>query len=336
MEGQTQQGGLVPGETVIAGIGQGYWEVTPLQLAHAWPPSPDAACLTRRALVMATRTLAMRSHAAANPPSGPSLIKNSKDWDVINEGMRAVIYSGGTGNRRWRLNDGFPYRIAGKSGTAERFSRTSPTPITPTRTRRIWPRVTARGSRRITPRKIRRSPWPPCWKPVRGARRMPARSCARFRCVAGDAQGGAVPPCVRCPLPMPASVRSAGSTPQSVCLRRIPEDPRPMSGAGSSSAERHAMIDTLHPLHRFLRRILTRPRIDLPLAFALSAAGWAWSRCTAPATQPGAGRRPGGALRAGRCAAAADFAHSAIGIAQLDAVAVRRQHMLAGGGGGAG
>ena len=57
----------------------------------------------------------------ANPATGPSLISKPSNWNVINEGMRAVIISGsGKG-----LNTGFPYEIAGKSGTAERFSRTS-------------------------------------------------------------------------------------------------------------------------------------------------------------------------------------------------------------------
>jgi penicillin-binding protein 2 len=56
-------------------------------------------------------------------PAGATLISHPAEWDVINEGMRAVIVSG-TGKLA-RLNDGFPYLIAGKSGTAERFSRTS-------------------------------------------------------------------------------------------------------------------------------------------------------------------------------------------------------------------
>jgi penicillin-binding protein 2 len=50
-----------------------------------------------------------------------------KDWEAVNQGMQLVIYgtdpfSTGAGVR---LGDGFPFRIAGKSGTAERFSRTT-------------------------------------------------------------------------------------------------------------------------------------------------------------------------------------------------------------------
>jgi penicillin-binding protein 2 len=110
-----------PGETVIAGIGQGYWEVTPLQLTHA------LATLAGHGVPHLPRLgMAIRSNGDAQPtsipnPPGPTLIHAPAEWDVINEGMRAVI-TGGTGRG---LNNGFPYAIAGKSGTAERFSRTS-------------------------------------------------------------------------------------------------------------------------------------------------------------------------------------------------------------------
>jgi penicillin-binding protein 2 len=116
--------GWFPGETVIAGIGQGYWEVTPLQLAHAVATFAGHGVPYLPRLVMATKAgVDAPIQPLPNPPSGPSLIRKPADWNVINEGMRAVIVSG-TG-RIARLNDGFPYPIAGKSGTAERFSRTS-------------------------------------------------------------------------------------------------------------------------------------------------------------------------------------------------------------------
>ena len=116
--------GWFPGETVIAGIGQGYWEVTPLQLAHAVATFAGRGVPYQPRLGMATKAVTdERAQLLANPPSGPSLITKASHWDVINEGMRAVI-TGGTG-KTVGLNDGFPYLIAGKSGTAERFSRTS-------------------------------------------------------------------------------------------------------------------------------------------------------------------------------------------------------------------
>jgi penicillin-binding protein 2 len=116
--------GWFPGETVIAGIGQGYWEVTPLQLAHAVATFAGRGIPYQPRLGMATKAVTdERAQLLANPPSGPSLITKASHWDVIDEGMRAVI-TGGTG-KTVGLNNGFPYLIAGKSGTAERFSRTS-------------------------------------------------------------------------------------------------------------------------------------------------------------------------------------------------------------------
>jgi penicillin-binding protein 2 len=110
-----------PGETVIAGIGQGYWAVTPLQLAHAVATLAGGGVPYLPRLGLATSTVGeVQRQPLPNPP-GAALIRQRGDWAVINEGMRAVI-TDGTGRG---LNDGFPYAIAGKSGTAERYSRTS-------------------------------------------------------------------------------------------------------------------------------------------------------------------------------------------------------------------
>ncbi|WP_449429583.1 penicillin-binding protein 2 [Rhodanobacter umsongensis] len=111
-----------PGDTVISGIGQGFWAVTPLQLGHAVATLAGHGVPYQPRLVMATKAVAeAQPQPLANPATGPSLISKASNWDVINEGMRAVI-TGGTGKG---LNNGFPYLIAGKSGTAERFSRTT-------------------------------------------------------------------------------------------------------------------------------------------------------------------------------------------------------------------
>jgi penicillin-binding protein 2 len=110
-----------PGETVIAGIGQGYWAVTPLQLAHAVATLAGGSVPYLPRLGLATSTVGEAQRQPLPNPPGAALIRQRGDWAVINEGMRAVI-TDGTGRG---LNDGFPYAIAGKSGTAERYSRTS-------------------------------------------------------------------------------------------------------------------------------------------------------------------------------------------------------------------
>ncbi len=111
-----------PGETVIAGIGQGYWVITPLQLAQA-------------ASILAARGVRHRPHLLRAIQDGlnatpqllqtrwhpePSIIHNAANWAAVEQGMVAVVNGGGTAKG---LGDGFPYVIAGKTGTAERFSR---------------------------------------------------------------------------------------------------------------------------------------------------------------------------------------------------------------------
>jgi penicillin-binding protein 2 len=113
-----------PGETVIAGIGQGYGAVTPLQLAHAIATFAGHGIPYEPRVVMAVQQgMDAPRKLLPNPPSGPSLIANPADWGAVNQGMQMVIYGAkGTGRS---LAAGFPYLMAGKSGTAERFSRTT-------------------------------------------------------------------------------------------------------------------------------------------------------------------------------------------------------------------
>ncbi|HEY4294460.1 penicillin-binding protein 2 [Luteibacter sp.] len=114
--------GWYPGETIISGIGQGYWAVTPIQLAHAVATFAGRGVPYAPHLLLATQDGVDSARVPQSfPPTGPSVIRKAADWDAVNEGMEAVINSGkGTGKK---LGIGFPFIIAGKSGTAERFSR---------------------------------------------------------------------------------------------------------------------------------------------------------------------------------------------------------------------
>ncbi|HET6632541.1 MAG TPA: penicillin-binding protein 2 [Rhodanobacteraceae bacterium] len=113
-----------PGETVIAGIGQGYWAVTPLQLAHA------VATLADHGVAHAPHLLYALGHAGQAQPEllpaekGRQVVAAPDEaWAAVQRGMLDVV-NGAKGTASG-LGKGFPYLIAGKTGTSERFSRTT-------------------------------------------------------------------------------------------------------------------------------------------------------------------------------------------------------------------
>ncbi|HEY3520156.1 MAG TPA: penicillin-binding protein 2 [Rhodanobacteraceae bacterium] len=112
------------GETVIAGIGQGYWVVTPMQLAHAVAMLADGGVPHAPHLLRATRD--GRDGAVvpmADPPEAPSAIRNPANFEAVRQGMIGVVYDPSGTTYTAGIRNGFPYVIAGKTGTAERFSR---------------------------------------------------------------------------------------------------------------------------------------------------------------------------------------------------------------------
>lgn len=107
-----------PGETLSVGIGQGYWQVTPLQLATA------TAVLANRGQWVKPR-LASRIGDEPMPvelPETPNdiVVQNDAWWDRVFSGMEKVL-TGSEGTAR-RTGVGLKYRMAGKSGTAQVFS----------------------------------------------------------------------------------------------------------------------------------------------------------------------------------------------------------------------
>lgn len=109
-----------PGETLIAGIGQGFMLATPLQLAFA------TATLANRGQVHQPRV----AFALDDPNSGgmqvvsaqrlPAIVLKDKSyWQNVINGMEAVIY-GRRGTAR-QIGVDAPYRLVGKTGTAQVF-----------------------------------------------------------------------------------------------------------------------------------------------------------------------------------------------------------------------
>jgi penicillin-binding protein 2 len=109
-----------PGETVIAGIGQGYMLVTPLQLAHATATIAMHGKRFQPRLVRAVRDSRTGAIATLPPRPLPDVkVNDPKYWDTIISGMVGVVSPGGTAVR---VQAGAPYTVAGKTGTAQVFS----------------------------------------------------------------------------------------------------------------------------------------------------------------------------------------------------------------------
>jgi penicillin-binding protein 2 len=110
-----KKGGWGRGETLITAIGQGYNQVTPLQLARA------TATLANKGQVV-TPFLVNKIVSAADTRPGPEIHKdiiplNQKNVDSVIGAMIDVIHSNrGTA---YALRKDFNYQMAGKTGTAQ-------------------------------------------------------------------------------------------------------------------------------------------------------------------------------------------------------------------------
>lgn len=100
-----------PGETISAGIGQGYWLTTPLQLAVA------TGMMANRGERRSPRLLAAVDGEPLEAPPLPPVTASEAHWDAVYDGMRAVVH-GERGTADY-LADGITYDMAGKTGTAQ-------------------------------------------------------------------------------------------------------------------------------------------------------------------------------------------------------------------------
>ena len=107
------------GETLIAGIGQGFMTSSPLQLAVATAALANKGQLFQPTLLKATQISGEPIIEAKNKRSKQIPIKNIKHWEEAIDGMRMTIYAP-KGTAR-RLNKGLTYTLAGKTGTAQVF-----------------------------------------------------------------------------------------------------------------------------------------------------------------------------------------------------------------------
>ena len=107
-------GAWFPGETVIAGIGQGYWVTTPLQLAASTLPIATQGIWREPVMVKA----GSGSFEQVDRPREFEIpVRNPANWKRTIKAMEDVMH-GARGTAR-RVGAEARYRIAGKTGTAQ-------------------------------------------------------------------------------------------------------------------------------------------------------------------------------------------------------------------------
>jgi penicillin-binding protein 2 len=110
-----------PGETVIVGIGQGYWTATLLQLAKATALLGTRGQPYQPRLVRALVDPLTKAVEEKKPVALPRIeLKHPENWEIIVNAMVKVT-SGPRGTAA-RIGRGAAYSIAGKTGTAQVFS----------------------------------------------------------------------------------------------------------------------------------------------------------------------------------------------------------------------
>lgn len=108
-----------PGETLIVGIGQGYFLATPLQLAVATATMAARGQFIQPRVVRATRAPGS-DVLTPTPIVGHQVADhNPQDWDDVIRSMTAVVETERGTGKRIRTP---AYRIAGKTGTSQLFT----------------------------------------------------------------------------------------------------------------------------------------------------------------------------------------------------------------------
>ncbi|GJB83677.1 penicillin-binding protein [Aeromonas caviae] len=109
----TRRQAWFPGETLILGIGQGYMQATPLQLAQATALIANKGVWNRPHLA---KTIEGQPPLDDNPMEN-IVLRDKSDWAKVTHGMEQVMHNARGTARKAAI--GSQYRIAGKSGTAQ-------------------------------------------------------------------------------------------------------------------------------------------------------------------------------------------------------------------------
>ncbi|MBS8241945.1 penicillin-binding protein 2 [Marinobacter lipolyticus] len=109
-----------PGDSVNMGIGQGFMLATPLQLATATSLLANRGRWVEPRLLRSIKGDRSAEEFLPPPDHDPLILKNPDDWEFVVDAMAEVMH--GTRGTARRAASGAPYRMAGKTGTAQVFS----------------------------------------------------------------------------------------------------------------------------------------------------------------------------------------------------------------------
>jgi penicillin-binding protein 2 len=113
-----------PGDTLNSSIGQGFTEATPMQLATATLLMANKGKWMRPGLL---KQVGIEGTPIEPSRSLPDIeLENTDDWNFIHDSMAMVVHKGAGGYRNTgtaypyiAMQKALPYRMAGKSGTAQ-------------------------------------------------------------------------------------------------------------------------------------------------------------------------------------------------------------------------
>jgi penicillin-binding protein 2 len=109
-----------PGETIITGIGQGFFLVTPLQLAVATAALANGGRMLQPNIVYAEQAAGTQALMPHSPRVLETITINQQHhWDTVIKSMIDVVHSQRGTARSIGIDS--PYQIAGKTGTAQVF-----------------------------------------------------------------------------------------------------------------------------------------------------------------------------------------------------------------------
>lgn len=108
-----------PGETLNTVIGQGFMTATPLQLAHMSALIAGHGQGHRPHVLMATESPESGDlEATSTTVEEPLPISDADSWNLVTNAMEQVVH-GQRGTAHYYVGTDLPYRMAGKSGTAQ-------------------------------------------------------------------------------------------------------------------------------------------------------------------------------------------------------------------------